>query len=71
MISTEIFPMTTGAIIPWTIPFFINGSLATNSIMGGVLQLISMGIIGLIWYPFLKLVDKQNLLAANDLSHPE
>ena len=71
MISTGIFPMTTGAIIPWTIPFFINGSLATNSIMGGVLQLISMGIIGLIWYPFLKLVDKQNLLAANDLSQPE
>ena len=71
MISTGIFPMTIGAIIPWTIPFFINGSLATNSIMGGVLQLISMGIIGLIWYPFLKLVDKQNLLAANDLSQPE
>ena len=71
MISAEIFPKTTGAIIPWTIPFFINGSLATNSIMGGVLQLISMGIIGLIWYPFLKLVDKQNLLAANDLSQPE
>ena len=71
MISTGIFPMTIGAIIPWTIPFFINGALATNSIMGGVLQLISMGIIGLIWYPFLKLVDKQNLLAANDLSQPE
>lgn len=69
MLSLELFPKTTGAIIPWTIPFFINGSLATNSIMGGVLQLISMVIIGVIWYPFLKLIDKQNL--AIDLTEPE
>lgn len=71
MLSTRLFPLTTGAIIPWTMPFFINGALATNSIMGGVLQLISMAMIGLIWYPFLKLIDKQNLLAANDLSQAE
>ena len=55
------FPIPTGVSVPWTVPVFANGMLATNSIMGGVLQLIDMAIIGLIWYPFLKIVDRQNL----------
>src|SRR5699024_957196 len=56
-----IFPIPTGVSVPWTVPVFFNGMLATNSVMGGVLQLIDMAIIGLIWYPFLKIVDRQNL----------
>lgn len=44
--------------------------LATNSVMGGVLQLIDMAIIGLIWFPFLKVVDKANLRSV-DLSTAE
>ncbi len=56
-----LFPIPTGVSVPWTVPVFANGMLATNSIMGGVLQLIDMAIIGAIWYPFLKIVDRQNL----------
>lgn len=56
-----IFPIPTGVSVPWTVPVFANGMLATNSIMGGILQLIDMAIIGVIWYPFLKIIDRQNL----------
>lgn len=33
--------------------------LATNSILGGILQLIDIAIVGFIWYPFLRMLDKQ------------
>ena len=33
--------------------------LETNSILGGVLQLVDMVIVGFIWYPFLRMPDKQ------------
>lgn len=65
-----IFPTPTGVSVPWTVPVFFNGMLATNSPMGGVLQLIDMAIIGVIWYPFLKVVDKTNLKSV-DLSTAE
>lgn len=35
--------------------------MATNSLMGGVLQLIDVAIVALIWFPFLKAQDKVNL----------
>src|SRR5690625_1820734 len=56
-----IFPIPTGVLVPLTVPVFVNGMLSTNSIMGGILLLIDMAIIGVIWYPFLKIVDRQNL----------
>ena len=65
-----IFPIPTGVSVPWTVPVFFNGMLATNSVMGGVLQLIDMAIIGVIWFPFLKVVDRTNLRAV-DLSTAE
>lgn len=33
--------------------------MATNSILGGVLQLVDMVIVGFIWHPFLRMLDKQ------------
>lgn len=65
-----IFPIPTGVSVPWTVPVFFNGMLATNSFMGGVLQIIDMVIIGLIYYPFLKVIDRQNLQEV-DMSEPE
>lgn len=70
MMVSGLFPVPTGVSVPWTVPIFISGILATSSIMGGVLQLIDVVIVGAIWYPFLKVIDKANL-GKIDLSEPE
>ena len=51
MMYSGIFPATTGVIVPWTMPLFFSGMMATNSIMGGVLQLIDVAIVAAIWFP--------------------
>lgn len=66
-----LFPIPTGVSVPWTVPVFFNGMLATNSIMGGVLQLINMAMIGVIYYPFLRILDKQSLEQTVDMSEAE
>lgn len=59
--ASGLFPTPTGVTVPWTVPLFFSGMMATNSVMGGVLQLIDFAIVGVMWYPFLKVVDKANL----------
>lgn len=59
--ASGLVPLTTGAQVPWTMPIFISGFLATNSVMGAVLQLVQFLIIGLIWFPFLKAIDNQEI----------
>lgn len=59
--SAGLVPPPTGVTVPWTVPLFINGIMATNSIMGGVMQLINLLIVFVIWFPFLKAMDKLNL----------
>jgi hypothetical protein len=46
--------------------YFSVGMLATNSIMGGVLQVINFFIVFFIWVPFLKIMDIQNLRAEKE-----
>lgn len=64
--ASGIVPLTTGVSVPWTVPVLLSGFLATNSIMGSVLQLVQMAVIGVIWFPFLKALDKQNLAIEGD-----
>ncbi|MGA9172888.1 MAG: PTS cellobiose transporter subunit IIC, partial [Thermoactinomyces sp.] len=59
--STGLVPPPTGVAVPWTVPIFINGILATNSFAGGVLQLVNFLIVLIIWFPFLKFIDRMNL----------
>ena len=59
--SIGIVPLTTGVSVPWTVPIFFSGMLATNSIMGGVLQLVEFVVVLLIWSPFIKGLDRQAL----------
>lgn len=59
--ASGLVPLTTGVAIPWTTPIFISGMMATNSIAGGILQLVQALVIGAIWFPFLKIMDKQYL----------
>jgi cellobiose PTS system EIIC component len=40
-------------------PPIISGALATNSWQGAVLQVVNMAIVFVIWWPFLKVMDKQ------------
>ena len=61
VMAAGIVPAPTGVSVPWTVPIFINGILATNSILGGVLQLDDIAIVGVLWFPFLKLIDRSNL----------
>ncbi|AMB97257.1 PTS cellobiose transporter subunit IIC [Aerococcus urinaeequi] len=61
MMASGIFPATTGVVVPWTMPLFFSGMMATNSVMGGILQLIDVVIVAAIWFPFLKVQDKTNL----------
>ncbi|VYT69981.1 PTS cellobiose transporter subunit IIC [Clostridium tertium] len=59
--STGIVPKTTGVAVPWTVPIVFSGALATNSIRGGLLQLVNFGIVFVTWMPFIKSLDKFTL----------
>lgn len=59
--SSGLVPPPTGVTVPWTVPIFINGIMATNSIMGGVMQLVNLLIVFAIWFPFLKALDRLNV----------
>ncbi|MDR2007436.1 MAG: PTS cellobiose transporter subunit IIC [Alphaproteobacteria bacterium] len=56
-----LVPYCTGVYVPWTTPIFISGMLATNSLAGGILQLVNFCIVAIIWLPFLKVADMQNM----------
>lgn len=58
--SSGLVPPPTGVAVPWTVPVFINGIMATNSLAGGILQLVNMAIVFSIWFPFLKAIDRIN-----------
>lgn len=60
-IASGLVPKTNGATIVWSTPVFISGILATGSIRGGILQIVNVIVGVCIWYPFLKLLDKQYL----------
>lgn len=63
MMALGIVPVPTGVTVPWTVPIFFSGSLATNSILGGVIQIVNFFIVFIIWLPFLKILDRQALQA--------
>ena len=56
---TGIMPKTTGVAVPWTMPLGISGTLATNSIMGGVVQVICFIAVVLLWIPFILYSQKE------------
>jgi PTS system cellobiose-specific IIC component len=59
VMAAGLVPAPTGVSVPWTVPVIASGVLATNSWLGGLLQVIDMVIVGLIWYPFLRILDRQ------------
>ena len=63
VMAAGIVPAPTGVAVPWTVPIVASGILATNSWLGGLLQIIDVLVVGLIWYPFLRTLDKQEIPA--------
>jgi len=57
--AAGIVPAPTGVSVPWTVPIVASGILVTNSWLGGALQVLDFIIVGLIWYPFLRILDRQ------------
>lgn len=55
-----LVPAPTGVSVPWTVPIFFSGMMATNSVLGGLLQIVDVLIVGFLWYPFLRVLDKQD-----------
>ncbi|NMC45496.1 MAG: PTS sugar transporter subunit IIC [Chloroflexi bacterium] len=52
----------TGVDVSWTLPMGLNGFLACSKpIQGMLLQLVLVVVDMLIWYPFVKIIDKQAL----------
>src|SRR5690625_2785226 len=57
--STGLVPPPAGIIVPWTTPPILSGYLATgNAWQGGVLQAFNLMVVIVIWWPFLKILDK-------------
>ncbi|WP_337017360.1 PTS cellobiose transporter subunit IIC [Oceanobacillus massiliensis] len=57
--STGLVPPPAGIIVPWTTPPLISGFLATgNAWQGAVLQAFNLLVVSIIWWPFLKIMDK-------------
>ncbi|WP_264989568.1 PTS cellobiose transporter subunit IIC [Lysinibacillus piscis] len=61
VMAAGIVPPPTGVTVPWTVPIVINGIMATNSIWGGLLQIVNLLIVFAIWFPFLKIIDRVNV----------
>ena len=59
VMAAGIVPAPTGVSVPWTVSIIASGVLATNSWLGGLLQVIDFLIVGMIWLPFLRALDKQ------------
>lgn len=59
VMAIGIVPAPTGMSVPWTVPIFFSGIIATNSLAGGLLQIVDFILVGFIWYPFLRMLDKQ------------
>lgn len=45
--------------VPWTTPLFFYGWIASGSVMGGIMQLLSVILCVFVYAPFVKLYEKQ------------
>lgn len=65
--TVHLVPYTNGVMLPWTTPPIISGWLTTGSIRRAILQLIEIVIGIFIYYPFIKILDRQYLSTENKL----
>ena len=58
--SVGLVPIITNSI-EWTTPVFIGGYFATGSIAGSLLQLVNILVGTAIYFPFIRMLDKQSI----------
>lgn len=59
--ATGLVPLTTGVVLPWTMPPILGGFLATGgSWQGAVLQAVLIAVSFIIYFPFFAIADKKN-----------
>lgn len=61
-----LIPYTNGVALPWTTPVGFSGYLSTGSWVAAVWQLTLLALGCLIYYPFIKTLDKQYLKDEKD-----
>lgn len=59
-------PYTTGVSLPWATPIGFSGYISTGSVFAGVFQVILLIIGCVLYYPFIKMLDKQYLRDEED-----
>lgn len=64
-------PKTNGVLLPWTTPPIISGWLSSGSWRGSVLQIFEIILGILIYYPFIKTLDKQYLNEEQEAAESE
>ena len=65
--STGMVAKPSGIVVPWTMPPIISGYLATGGkVSGAVIQLITVALTILIYYPFVKVTDRALVAAEKD-----
>ena len=69
--ASGLVPPPTGVTIPWTVPIFISGMMATNSLAGGILQIVNLAVVFMIWFPFLKFIDRMNMKKEQEINEAE
>ena len=61
-----IVPRPTGTPVPWTLPAPFGGWMMTGSWLGGALQIVLLVVSGVIYWPFIKMLDKQYISEENN-----
>lgn len=61
-----IIPYTTGVALPWTTPIGFSGYLSTGSVVAVLYQFLLLALGCLIYYPFIKTLDRQYLKEENN-----
>lgn len=57
--ATGIVPSPIGVPVPWTLPAPISGWMMCADWRGGALQLVNLFIAGAIYWPFIKVLDRE------------
>ncbi|MGL5254490.1 MAG: PTS sugar transporter subunit IIC [Brevinema sp.] len=71
LMASGLVAKPTGVIVPWPTPPILQGFLVTGHFSGALMQLLDMIVVGLIWMPFINVLDKRKVEEENSMSNKE